>query len=63
MTFPVLNQANRVIVLVSGENKASILSEVLTSDETRYPIQMLNNPYGVMWLVDQAAASQLPNQD
>ena len=63
MTFPVLNKASRVIVLVSGENKASVLSEVLTSDEVRYPIQMLNNPYGVMWLVDKAAASLLPSQD
>jgi 6-phosphogluconolactonase len=59
MTFPVLNNAKRVIVLVSGENKASVLSEVLCTDEIRYPIQMLNNPYGVMWLVDQPAASQL----
>ncbi|MGD8783472.1 MAG: 6-phosphogluconolactonase [Thioalkalispiraceae bacterium] len=59
MTFPLLNQANRVIVLVAGENKASVLAEVLLSDEVKYPIQMLDNPYGVMWLVDQGAASQL----
>jgi 6-phosphogluconolactonase/glucosamine-6-phosphate isomerase/deaminase len=49
-------------VLVSGEEKAGILKEVLTSepDEVRYPIHalwpILNK---VTWLVDSKAAKYL----
>ena len=59
MTFPLLNMARQVMVLVSGEAKSSVLADVLRSQQIKYPIQMLDNPNGMLWFVDQAAASQL----
>jgi len=62
LTHPVLCAALRLVVLVSGEEKASILKEVLTSepDEVQYPIHMLWSVLDkVTWLVDKAAAKLL----
>ncbi len=62
LTHPVLRAASHLVVLVSSEEKAGILKEVLTSepDEVRYPIHhlwpILNK---VTWLVDSAAAKLL----
>jgi len=59
MTLPCLNKAKQIMVLVSGETKATVLADVLLSDEKKYPIQLFNNPHGALWFIDQAAASQL----
>jgi len=62
LTHPVLCAASHLAVLVSGEEKAGILKEVLTHepDEVRYPIHtlwpILNK---VTWLVDSKAAKLL----
>jgi len=58
-THPVLCAASHLAVLVSGEEKASILKEVLTSepDEVRYPIHILWPVLDkVTWLIDSDAA-------
>jgi 6-phosphogluconolactonase len=62
LTNPVLCAASRLAVLVSGEEKATILKEVLTSepDEVRYPIHTLWPVLDkVTWLVDSAAAKAI----
>jgi 6-phosphogluconolactonase len=62
LTNPVLCAASHLAVLVSGEEKASILKEVLTSepDEVRYPIHTLWPVLDkVTWLVDSAAAKAI----
>ena len=62
MTHPVLCAASHLVVLVSGEEKADILKEVLTSkpDEVRYPIHVLwPSLEKITWLVDKAAAKYL----
>ncbi|MHC4455787.1 MAG: 6-phosphogluconolactonase [Planctomycetota bacterium] len=62
LTHPVLRAASHLAVLVSGEEKASILKEVLTSepDEVRYPIHVLWPILDkVTWLVDSHAAKLL----
>jgi len=62
LTHPVLCAASHLAILVSGQEKAGILKEVLTSepDEVRYPIHalwpILNK---VTWLVDREAAKAL----
>jgi len=62
LTHPVLCAASHLAVLVSGEEKAGILKEVLTHepDEVQYPIHtlwpILNK---VTWLVDSKAAKFL----
>jgi 6-phosphogluconolactonase len=59
MTFPLIERAGQVMVLVAGEDKSAILAEVLTSAEKKYPIQMFDSQNEIFWFVDQAAASQL----
>jgi len=64
LTHPVLCAAAHLVVLVSGEEKAGILKEVLTSepDEVRYPIHILWPILDrVTWLVDRAAAKEIQN--
>jgi len=62
LTHPVLCAASHLIVLVSGEEKAGILKEVLTRepDEVRYPIHTLWPILDkITWLVDSEAAKSL----
>ena len=60
MTFPVINNARHILVLVSGEEKAGILEEVLRGDSLDYPIQKVRPAAGdLRWLVDRDAASKL----
>ncbi len=62
LTHPVLSASSHLVVLVSGEEKAEILKEVLTTepDEVRYPIHVLWPVLDkVTWLVDRQAARLL----
>jgi len=62
LTHPVLRAASRLAVLVSGEEKAGILKQVLTSepDEIQYPIHILWPILDkVTWLIDSEAAKFL----
>ena len=62
LTAPVLNEAAQVIFLVSGHDKAEALQEVLEGEfqPEKYPAQLVQPTQGgLLWLVDQAAASAL----
>ncbi len=62
LTHPVLRAAHRLVVLVSGAEKANILREVLASepDEVRYPIHVLWPVLDkVVWFVDRDAAATI----
>lgn len=62
LTHPVLLAASCLVVLVSGEEKAGILKEVMTAepDEVRYPIHLLWPVLNkIVWLVDNKAAKFL----
>ncbi|MHC4148680.1 MAG: 6-phosphogluconolactonase [Planctomycetota bacterium] len=62
LTHPVLCAASHLAVLVAGEEKASILKEVMTNepDEVQYPIHTLWPILDkVTWLVDSQAAKLL----
>jgi 6-phosphogluconolactonase len=62
LTHPVLCAAFHLVVLVSGEEKAAILKQVLTSepDEVQYPIHVLWPILDkVTWLIDSEAAKLL----
>jgi 6-phosphogluconolactonase len=61
-TYPLINAARRVLVLVSGVNKAATLHEVLSgpTDPLQWPIQKIAPVDGqLIWLVDEAAFSAL----
>lgn len=62
MTVPVLNHAAQVIFLVSGQDKAEVLKEILEGDfrPDLLPAQLIRPVDGkLLWLVDQAAAGCL----
>ena len=57
MTLPVLNNAASIIFLVSGEEKAQILRDVLQVTPSEFPAQAIKPTNGELtWLVDSAAA-------
>jgi 6-phosphogluconolactonase len=59
-TYPLINAAHRILVLVSGKAKAEALHEVLSgpTDPQQWPIQKISPIDGqLIWLVDEAAFS------
>ena len=62
LTMPLINHAERVLFLVSGENKAAAVKNVLQGsvDPEQYPAQFVKPNNGqVVWLMDRAASSRL----
>ena len=61
LTFPMIERARAVLVLVTGASKADALTEVLEGplDPQRLPSQRLRALPCVEWLVDAAAAGRL----
>jgi 6-phosphogluconolactonase len=59
LTPPVLNHAQRVVFLVSGEDKAPALHAVIEGarEPDRYPAQIVEG--NRLWMVDRAAARLL----
>ncbi len=66
LTSPVINQGRKVIFLIGGADKAEVLSRVLgdTYDPETWPSQLVRPKTGeLLFLLDQAAAAQLPAVD
>jgi 6-phosphogluconolactonase len=62
-TFPVLNAARAVYLLVAGPDKADMIADVFlkSRDTLTYPVQRVRPLDGVkIWMLDRAAAAQLP---
>jgi len=59
LTYPVLNAAKQLLVMVTGENKAIVFSEIMTGENTDYPIAKISKQQEMLWFVDAAAASRL----
>lgn len=65
LTPLIFNQARIVAFMVSGENKARTLAEVLSEryDPERLPAQRINPKDGaLLWLVDEDTAGRLPRE-
>lgn len=65
LTYPALNAARQVMFLVSGENKAEAVRDVLAEHAPREqrPAAGVRPEAGrLVWMVDQAAAGLLPAQ-
>ena len=59
-TYPVLNAAAMVMFLASGADKAAILHEILENSSADLPSQKVQPVNGkLIWLVDEAAATNL----
>jgi 6-phosphogluconolactonase len=60
MTFPVLNVAANVIFLVSGEDKAETVRQVLEGPAGQFPAQSVQPTNGrLSWFLDESAAHLL----
>jgi 6-phosphogluconolactonase len=62
-TFPVLNAARTVLLLVAGADKTDMLHAVLVANRGKpvYPVQEVQPLDGAkVWLLDHAAAERLP---
>lgn len=62
LTAPFLNRAANIVFLVAGEDKADVLARVLHGpyNPDLLPAQLIKPHAGkLVWLVDQAAASEL----
>jgi 6-phosphogluconolactonase len=57
MTYPFLNKAAEVMMLISGIGKAKVLEEVLEGPPGKYPIQGIAPKGKLTWLLDAPAAS------
>lgn len=59
-TFPFINHARSIMFVSNGEDKAAVLSEAITSNVVKYPVQHVVPEHGkVIWYVDAAAAKDL----
>lgn len=58
-TFPALNAAAEVMVIVAGANKAPVIRQIIHSPATvNYPVQMVRPSDGrLLWIVEQCAAA------
>jgi len=62
LTLPVLNNAAAVVFLVSGQDKAATLKEILEGKQSGelYPSKLIKPVNGeLIWMIDRAAAEQL----
>jgi 6-phosphogluconolactonase len=59
ITGPVINNAKKVVFLVTGSSKADIVAEVIRNENT-LPASLVNPGNGeLIWLIDKEAAGQL----
>ena len=58
LTFPVLNSAKNIVFVVTGKEKAQVLSEILNENSIEYPAGSIKNP-NIIWVIDREAGSKL----
>jgi len=57
-TYPLINKAKQIIFLVSGKEKAEVISAVFSKPSKKiYPVQYVDAARS-MWMIDKAAAGQ-----
>jgi 6-phosphogluconolactonase len=63
MTYPTLNQATQIIILVSGKGKTTILKTLFEDKQTGLPADRIKPTNGTLtWLIDRDAAVALPRE-
>lgn len=63
MTYPLLNRARQVVILVSGKGKAAIMKTLLEEKQGRLPAGKIKPIDGTLtWLIDQDAATGLSKE-
>lgn len=64
VTGKVINSATRVIFIVTGDNKAQIVSEIIGANSGKiFPAKLVNPVNGeLIWMLDTAAAQKLDSE-
>lgn len=63
MTYPLINNARNVCILVVGDNKAEVMLSVLArSGATKYPILRIRPIGDLVWILDASAATLVIKQ-
>ena len=62
LTAPVVNMAEKIIFLITGQGKAQMLQKVLQGPANQFPSQLIQPASkNLMWFIDDAAALNLQN--
>ena len=62
LTLPVINQSQKILILVSGKEKSEVVRTIFQEREVGLPIQKVQPKEGKMiWLLDREAALLLPD--
>lgn len=59
LTYPVINNAEHVWLLVAGKNKAKVLSRLQQPDAGQFPVNGVRPRGELSWYLDEASASEL----
>lgn len=60
LTYLCLKKANNIYIYVTGENKSSILQEVFTNQEIKYPVShIISNFKKNTWFIDDQAGKKI----
>ena len=60
LTGTTINQAKTVFFLTTGENKSTIINEIITHKNRALPATLVEKPAHITWFIDEKAASKLP---
>ncbi len=59
-TYPLIDQAENIIFLVSGKKKASVVHDIVVEKNKKYPAARIQPEKGnILWLLDADAAASL----
>lgn len=56
ITYPMINSACNVAIMVAGENKKEVIAQVLGEMGSAYPVQRVQPDGNLDWYIDKAAA-------
>lgn len=59
MTYPLINNAEHVWILVAGSAKAPVLAQIQAGQDSEYPVARVKPRGEQSWYVDQAAAVEM----
>lgn len=59
MTYPLINNAQQVWILVAGAAKAPVLAHIQKGQDHDYPVARVNPRGNLYWYLDQAAAAEM----
>ncbi|MGD8884390.1 MAG: 6-phosphogluconolactonase [Gammaproteobacteria bacterium] len=61
-TLPLINHARHVGIMVTGDNKAGKLKQVLIDQPGTHPVEKVHPDGELRWFADEAAAKYLPDR-